>query len=584
MFFKKILTAIPSKEYESEEELSKIDFGWNLIKGMKSSLVSLLVISFFVQLLGMTIPIFIQKIVDSTTNTTSGQFNSYKILTVTIIIILSVYLANVLRSLAIGRTQVAFERNLMTLFFSSLLKLPYKFFSNRSSGELIYRMNSNEYIRQILSEKIIAIIIDMLFLILYIIIMFNYSVSLSVLMIVIAILICFVSFMNSRKNRAINEKEISNSTELQALLNDSINNMLTVKATASEDYLYEKWFDRFKKQLVFMKEKNKVNSFLTFIPYTIQLVLPLIILSVGVLLINQNSLTIGELVAFSTLATYFIAPIQSLSTSYDNILLVDLYLDKLFDIIKSKPEETTKNRFDLTNGRIQIQNLYYSFSKFEDYTLNNINLSINSGEKVAIVGKSGSGKSTLLRLLSGITEYESGSINIDGFELKEFEKRYYRQQVGIVVQESQIFKGTIKENILFGREYSSERYSEALAFSGVEEIVSRYYLKDETILSEQGVNISGGERQRIALARAFYAQPKILFLDEPTSSLDNVTERLLMDRLNNYNNTCIIVAHRFYNIESYNKIILMDSGRIEAIGTHKDLIVSNRTYQKLYKQ
>lgn len=275
-------------------------------------------------------------------------------------------------------------------------------------------------------------------------------------------------------------------------------------------------------------------------------------------------------------------PLISLSNSYSDILALKIYLNKLYDILNTEQEQSKKEQIKIKKGNIKIDNLYFRYSKLDNDILKGISLRIKAGEKVAIVGKSGSGKSTLIKLIIGLFKYDRGSIKIDNVDINHINIQNYRTQLGVVLQEPQIFNGTLKDNILLGKKYDHEKMNAAVKISNIENLINSMPMGLDTIIFEDGINLSGGQRQRISLARAIYNEPKIIIMDEPTSSLDNESEKEIIDNIFKLNNTCLIISHRFYNIEKFDKIILINKGKIEDIGSHNELIIRNNTYQKMY--
>ena len=259
-----------------------------------------------------------------------------------------------------------------------------------------------------------------------------------------------------------------------------------------------------------------------------------------------------------------------------------IYLNKLYDILNTEQEQSKKEQIKIKKGNIKIDNLYFRYSKLDNDILKGISLRIKAGEKVAIVGKSGSGKSTLIKLIIGLFKYDRGSIKIDNVDINHINIQNYRTQLGVVLQEPQIFNGTLKDNILLGKKYDHEKMNAAVKISNIENLINSMPMGLDTIIFEDGINLSGGQRQRISLARAIYNEPKIIIMDEPTSSLDNESEKEIIDNIFKLNNTCLIISHRFYNIEKFDKIILINKGKIEDIGSHNELIIRNNTYQKMY--
>ncbi|HFR3655208.1 TPA: peptidase domain-containing ABC transporter, partial [Streptococcus suis] len=230
-------------------------------------------------------------------------------------------------------------------------------------------------------------------------------------------------------------------------------------------------------------------------------------------------------------------------------------------------EENGQLKFDL-KGDIELRNVSFSYTKDSKKVLENISLEIKQGEQVAIVGSSGSGKSTLSKLLIGLYPASSGKILFDNIDYDEFEKKYLRQQIGIVPQDMTLFNKTILENIIGDNIISQEEVEEICKLVNIHDEIQNMPMGYHTIVSEMGLNLSGGQRQRIILARALVKKPRIMLLDEATSYLDNVNEKQIMRKFKEQNITIILIAHRLSTIIDSDQIFVMDNGKISERGTH----------------
>lgn len=214
----------------------------------------------------------------------------------------------------------------------------------------------------------------------------------------------------------------------------------------------------------------------------------------------------------------------------------------------------------------------------------NITLRIKPNEKVTIVGASGSGKSTLLKLAACLYETTSGNIYYDNHNVKDLNIHKLREKIGIVLQENALFNGTFRENITIGRDFSKEDILKNIQATNLMDLLTSFPLGLETNISESGQNLSGGQRQKISIARTIISNPKVIFLDEPTSTLDNDSEKIVMKHLFNMEATLVVVAHRLSTIQNFDKIVVMDQGKIVEIGTHEELLQKDSHYENLYKK
>ncbi|RDU23828.1 peptidase domain-containing ABC transporter [Anaerosacchariphilus polymeriproducens] len=583
-FSQSALIAKPGEEFQSYKDSNSVHYFLSILKKNKPLLVKLCLTSILVQAISLFIPIAMQQLIDKVIATINMSFLNKVGICIVFFGVLF-YFLNLFRSFMIVKLQVLFDNELMTKLLSHLLNLPYSFFTNRSTGELLYRVNSNLIIRQILTQRFVSIFIDSLLIFIYLFMMFNYSASLSIIVLVVSCILILVSVFHSYKINQITNLELLQQTLVQKSLNETINGIMTIKSMGKEEVFYSNWKEPFNLQLKHSKEKGNWSAVLSNISNIIQIVFPIFLIWYGSFSLSESFFTLGMLVAFNTLASSFMQPVISLSSSYTDIMVLKTYLNKLYDIINTNTEQgLLEESHQIKDGDINLENIYFKYSMFDDYTLKNLSLRITPGEKIAIVGKSGSGKSTLLKILLGLYPPQQGNVTIDGVNVNHINIRDYRKQIGIVLQEPQLFNSTIKENIIFGNKDIDDKYVNAVSKkAGIEEIIKSLPLGLETILSEKGINLSGGQRQKIALARALIHNPKILFMDEPTSSLDNEAEKDFMNQIFKLDTTCVVISHRLSTIDKFNRILVMDHGEIVEQGTHKELLDLKGYYYNIYK-
>jgi subfamily B ATP-binding cassette protein MsbA len=308
-----------------------------------------------------------------------------------------------------------------------------------------------------------------------------------------------------------------------------------------------------------------------------------VLLQGGTLILN-GTLTPSDLMLFLFAVFSVMAPIMTVTNSITQFQRGIIAADRVFGILDR--EETVVNGSKdtiLFNHSIELKNV--SFKYFDKYVLRNINLVIEKGKQVAFVGSSGSGKSTMLDLIIRFYDPNEGDILIDGINLKEYDTKAYRSLFGVVSQENILFNDSVKNNISFGyAQYTDLELEQATKTSNSYNFINKMPNGLETLLGDRGVNISGGERQRIAIARALLRKPQILIFDEATSALDAESEKIVQNAINNSleDKTAIIVAHRLSTIRNCDKIVVFDDGQIVEMGTHSELIAHNKQYAQLY--
>ncbi|MGR5978844.1 ATP-binding cassette domain-containing protein [Bacillus cereus] len=277
---------------------------------------------------------------------------------------------------------------------------------------------------------------------------------------------------------------------------------------------------------------------------------------------------------------------MSLASSYTELLVLKSYFDRIYEILASRTEENLSKKNGITDiEEIKLSNVNFRYSEFEDMSLKNINLVIKKNEKVAIVGRSGCGKSTLLKVLSSLYIPNTGNFFINNKKITELNPREYRKSIGIINQHPDIFSGSIVENIIldgFDISKDSLYLENVIRLSDVQSIIEGLPLGIHTQISEGGANLSGGQKQKLALARALYKKPPLLIMDEPTSALDNPSEKNIMDNIKDLNMTCVVAAHRLNTIKNFDRILVMHNGEIVEEGSHNQLINQRGYYYEIY--
>lgn len=555
-----------------------------IVKDNKKFLFRTLFISLILQCLSLLIPYLIQFVIDGRLLNMSKDL--FPMILLISLVVMAYFFSNMARTRIITTLQTSFDKDFLSRTIEQLLDLPYSYFINRSKGELVYRINSNAYIRYILIEQVIGLIIDILFFFLYMIVMFLYSKVLSAFTLLVAIILCVFSYINAKINRKIAQNEIIVLTKSQNIINELVNNIFTIKSTNSQKNMYSKWENNFCEQIGMEKQKAKYASLLSNIPQTIQTFYPLVIFIIGYVLTMHQKITLGGVIAFSVIGSYFLTPMLSIMNSYSQLLMVKIYLDRLLDILETSNESSLLGDKIISNysGMVVLENASYQYSRFSEEAVSNITLRIEPNEKVAIVGASGSGKSTLLKLAACLYQTTSGDVFYDSYNVKDLNIHELRKNVGIVLQENVLFNGTFRENITIGREFSTEEILRIVEATNLMDLINSFPLGLETNISENGQNLSGGQRQKISIARTIISTPKVVFLDEPTSSLDNDSEKNVMEHLFNMQATLVVVAHRLSTIQKFDKIVVMDQGKIVEIGTHEELLQNNSHYTRLYQK
>lgn len=476
-----------------------------LTTSFKKPLISLLILTMFLQLFTLTIPMLTRKLIDESSLFTAS-FLQLAIGT-SILFITAYYMLQVARGFLVATFQKQFDHELMTYYMQKLLKLPLSFFINRSTGELIFRSNLSVYIRQILTQKVVLLAVDSVFLVFYVLLMWSYSPPLALITIGIAAIIVGISIINTKKIKHFVDLEMIEQAKVQKNITETIEGIETVKSTGTERSFFQNWQTAYTKQLDVTDQKERFSAIFVTLPQSLQVAMPIILLVIGLSFVQQQSMTIGTVVAFLTLASSFITPVMSLSNVYNDFVLLQSYFSKISEIIEHPIPKEGTHQIE-TFSAVTVDNVSYQYSAFDMPVLQNVSLEVKRGEKIAIVGESGSGKSTLLKLLSGLMTPTAGSILYNGQSLAHICRDSFHQQVAYTNQQATIFNDSVKQNIILNADYDvsnkvqQERLYNVLQKSGVAQMIAPLPLGIESMLSEQGANLSGGNVKKSRLLEA----------------------------------------------------------------------------------
>jgi len=572
----------PTKEFKPVKKQKKspwLRILYNIFKNKK--LLSAVFISLVTTyLLTLCVPMVVKGIINSASIATYDTNIFYYILFTLIISFIS---TSIYKGLKIAQLNILLSRILERDTFKQLLNLPYKFFETRSTGDILYRISSTSAVKELITSQLIVGIADMGSLLVIFIYMVITSFKLSILSLILISLNFLILFWLQPKLRRAIDNEILAQSKAQAVQVETLYSIDSIKISGIEKGFLDRWNTLFEESLVHFFKRNNIANINNTLISSIQIFSPILIFLIGIQEVRSNQIDLGGLVAFQTISAIFFSNGTSIFSSYTQLILTNQYLTRVSDIWETKEENRKMNGLTKKlEGHIQIKNLNFSYSKNSIQVLKNVSLEILPGQKVAFVGASGSGKSSLSKVLLGLYQPTSGSIFYDGYGLDEYNMESFRKQIATVPQNAFLFNKTIKENILLNNEVSMEELIQICKITCIYDEIMEMPMNFHTAISEFGMNISGGQRQRILLARAFVQKPKIILLDESTSSLDSINEAKIIDHLSKMGCTVIHIAHRLSTIKDADNIFVFESGEIKQFGTHEELIKTSVIYKKLY--
>ena len=389
---------------------------------------------------------------------------------------------------------------------------------------------------------------------------------------------------SARPMHTLVQRDLDAQAEAQSYAVEAFAGIATLKASGAEHRALDHWSDLFFRQLNFSLERNRLEAAVTTITSTLSTVSPILLLLVGAVYVLSGNMSLGTVLALQVIAVQFLAPITSLVATGQQLQVAGAHLERISDVMQARPEQVGKTvrQAPVLSGAVDLRDVSFRYDRNAPWALRGVSFSVESGQKVALVGRTGSGKSTLARLLLGLYEPEEGEVFYDGIAMRKLDYRTLRAQFGTVLQESSVFGGSIRQNISFhDPRLSFAEITEAAGLAAVHDDIERMPMGYETSVAEGGSALSGGQRQRIALARALVSQPALLVLDEATSNLDAETEDVVSRNVSAMACTRIVIAHRLSTIRDADLILVLDGGEIVERGSHKDLATKGGLYAAL---
>ena len=580
-------------KYDIDEELQE---GFNfshikrLTKYMKpykqkiSISVVLMLISSFVSLLG---PYLIKIALDDIIP--SG--NILNLIILSLIYALSLVLVSTFmkqRILTMGEVGQDILVDMRNDLFVNLQTLPFTYYDSRPHGKILVRVvNYINSLSDLLSNGFVNLIADTVTLLITVVFMFYLDYRLALVSLIGLPVLIAVMMSLKRAQRLANQRLSSKQSNMNAYVHESINGIKVTQSFSREEENMKIYEDVCKQYSDSWIDSVKLN-FLVWPSIDIISVASISLIYLFGILIFDSSIKVGVLVAFIGYVWRFWAPITNIGNFYNTIINAMAYLERIFETMDEKPlihDEPNAKTLPSIEGHVEFKNVTFMYEE-DNPILKNIDMNINSGESIALVGPTGAGKSTIVSLISRFYDINEGEILIDGIDIKDVTLKSLRQQMGIMLQDSFIFAGTIIDNIRYGKlDATDEEVIEAAKIVQAHEFIMEFENGYYTEVNERGSRLSAGQRQLISFARALLADPRILILDEATSSIDTQTELLLQKGLDELlkGRTSFIIAHRLSTIKNSSRIMYIDDGRIVECGTHDELMSLKGHYYNLYQ-
>lgn len=554
----------------------------------KSAFRDIFIAAIAMQLLALASPIFFQLVIDKVL--THQSVTTLQVLAVGIVMALLFdagfgFLRQTLTLAASNKIDMRLTRRV----FAHLLSLPIDFFETTSAGVITRHMQQLEKIRSFLTGRLFFTAIDLISLLVFIPILFSYSFKLTLIVLVFAALICGVVLaMVPTFQRRLNALYAAEG-QRQGMLVETIHGMRTVKALAIEPSQRRTWDQRSAEAINMHFRVGQISIAGNSVTDFLGKLLPVTLIVVGAADVFDSTLSVGGLIAFQMLSSRVTQPLISLVGLVNEYQETALSVRMLGEVMNRAPEGRAgaNGLRPQLGGEIKFDNVVFRYPGAQNMALNKASFTIEQGTVVGIVGRSGSGKTTLTKLIQGLYPLQEGIVRFDGVDAREIELSHLRRQIGVVLQENFLFRGTVRENLSVTKpDAAFEELVAAAQAAGADEFIERLPQGYDTMLEENASNLSGGQKQRLSIARTLVARPRILILDEAASALDPESEAIFIKNLSRIavGRTVVMISHRLSTLVNADKIMVMQQGSLVDAGRHEELLTRSDTYQHLWNQ
>ncbi|MCG2586647.1 peptidase domain-containing ABC transporter [Massilia sp. TS11] len=541
-----------------------------------------------VQALGLASPIFFQLVIDKVL--VHQSVTTLWVLAVGIVMALAFDAAfGFMRQMLTLAATNKIDMHLTRRTFSHLLSLPIDFFETTTAGVITRHMQQLERIRSFLTGRLFSTGLDLIALAVFLPILFSYSFKLALVVLLFAGLIaCVVGAMVPTFQRRLNALYTAEGAR-QSMLVEAVHGMRTVKALAIEPSKRREWDQRSAQAITMHFRVGQISIAGNAVTDFLGKLLPVVIIVIGAGDVFDNTLTVGALIAFQMISGRVVQPLIAIVGLVNEYQETALSVRMLGEVMNRAPEGRlgAGGLRPTLQGEIRFDDVTFRYPGAANLALNKASLTIKAGSLVGIVGRSGSGKTTLTKLIQGLYSVQEGVIRFDGIDAREIELAHLRRQVGVVLQENFLFRGTVKENITQTKpDATFEEVVAACQAAGADEFIERLPQGYDTVLEENASNLSGGQKQRLSIARSLLAKPRVLILDEAASALDPESEAIFINNLSKIavGKTVIMISHRLSTLVNADAILVMQHGRLMDAGRHEELLSRCETYQHLWNQ
>ncbi|GGX57830.1 peptidase domain-containing ABC transporter [Saccharospirillum salsuginis] len=554
----------PNADFERLDEREPIGIRslWQHAGGLVPALGKILLLSLLIQAFALVTPYFIQLAIDEVV--TSFDKDLLLVLGIAFITLhLFRALTFAFRSWVVAYVGAQLNFQLSSNLFTHLMRLPGSFFVKRHVGDIVSRFTSLDEINKLLTTGFVEAIVDGIVVITVLVVMAYYSWTLTLIAVGVVALYAVIRIALLGPIRRSMEERIVNAAKEDSHFLESARAIETIRSFNHEPVRVAGWQNRYADQVNSDVKLERLRIAYRSVSLFITGTEHVVLIWLGALMIMDQSLTVGMLYAFLNYRQQFSDQSLAFIDKMIEFRILRLHLNRVADIVTATPEtgrDSERGKFEPISGAMEIKNLCFRYHPQEEDVVHNLSFSVSAGESLAITGPSGCGKTTLFKMLTGLLQPTDGQILIDGVNLKDFGVRNYRDDIAVVLQSDQLFSGTILDNItLFDDKPDMEWAVQCAAAAAIAEEVMKLPMGFQTLVGDLGSSLSGGQKQRILLARAIYRKPRILFLDEATSHLDQANEQRINEMIRQLGITRVAIAHRRETLETADRVLTLSN-------------------------
>jgi ATP-binding cassette, subfamily B, bacterial len=555
------------------------------LPGTRGLLAQVLLVSLIAQALVVTMPLATKLVIDETATLRDSSLMTLLGLGVLVVGVAQL-VTGLLRSALLVGLQGRLDTQALLGFSAHLLRLPMRFFEQRSTGDLVTRFGSIALLRELMTGQTLGSLLDAVLVLTYLGLLFFVDLTVAFAVLAVAAAVVVLLWSTTRVVRERMALDLATQSEAQGYLVEMLEGMSTVKAAAAEDRAMSRLSTLLFNWTSVTLRRGYLASVIDAITSALRFVTPLMVLWLCLTRVLGGTMTPGTMLAVTWLASAILTPLASVAVNGQRLQLAGAQLQRLADVLDTPTEPRSQPLGDTTRfglrGAIELDRVGFEYDPYSPTVLHDVSVNIQAGQRVAVVGSTGSGKTTLGMLLLGLYTPTTGTIRFDDHDAGTLDPRALRGQIGVVLQEPFVFSGTIRDNItLHDPSIPDDEIERAARLAGLHDEITAMPQRYATRLAQRGTGLSGGQRQRLALARALVRRPAVLLLDEATSHLDAVTEAQVHRNLADQHCTQIVIAHRLSTVRDADQILVLHNGRLVEIGTHDDLITRDGHYTAL---